>query len=190
MKKYLHGCLFLIVLSLTACKSSKIMTVPVPTEPEAPSYLSSKIQLTVPNKGGSSIALPGTLKMKGGERIQLSVLMPVFRSEVARIDITPDEVLLVDRMNKRYVRATRADLKEILPKDADFAKLERILFKASLPGEKAELTGKELGIPSMEKARVKLTDFSTSEFELTPTEVSAKYTEVELNDLLKMLLKL
>ena len=111
--------------------------------------------------------------------------MPVFRSEVMRMEVTPDEVLLIDRMNKRYVRATRDELKGILPENADFDRLEKLLFKASLPGEKKELTGRELGIPSLEKAKVRLSDFSTAEFELIPTEVSSRYTQVALEDLTK-----
>ena len=171
--------LLLMVVLLAGCKTSKV----VKTTPVEPAYLSSKLQLTVPNKNGS-------MKMKSGERIQLSVLMPVFRSEVMRMEVTPDEVLLIDRMNKRYVRATRDELKGILPENADFDRLEKLLFKASLPGEKKELTGRELGIPSLEKAKVRLSDFSTAEFELIPTEVSSRYTQVALEDLLKMLMKL
>ena len=56
-------------------------------------------------------SVDGTLKLHRGERIQLSFLMPILRSEVARMEVTPDEVLLVDRMGKRYVRASRAQLK-------------------------------------------------------------------------------
>lgn len=52
--------------------------------------------------------------------------MPVFRSEVMRMEVTPDEVLLIDRMNKRYVRATRDELKELLPENADFDRLEKL----------------------------------------------------------------
>ena len=166
--------LLLMVVLLAGCKTSKV----VKTTPVEPAYLSSKLQLTVP------------MKMKSGERIKLSVLMPVFRSEVMRMEVTPDEVLLIDRMNKRYVRATRDELKGILPENADFDRLEKLLFKASLPGEKKELTGRELGIPSLEKAKVRLSDFSTAEFELIPTEVSSRYTQVALEDLLKMLMKL
>ena len=177
--------LLLMVVLLAGCKTSKV----VKTTPVEPAYLSSKLQLTVPNKNGS-MTVSGSMKMKSGERIQLSVLMPVFRSEVMRMEVTPDEVLLIDRMNKRYVRATRDELKGILPENADFVRLEKLLFKASLPGEKKELTGRELGIPSLEKAKVRLSDFSTAEFELIPTEVSSRYTQVALEDLLKMLMKL
>ena len=163
--------LLLMVVLLAGCKTSKV----VKTTPVEPAYLSSKLQLTVPNKNGS-MTVSGSMKMKSGERIQLSVLMPVFRSEVMRMEVTPDEVLLIDRMNKRYVRATRDELKGILPENADFDRLEKLLFKASLP--------------SLEKAKVRLSDFSTAEFELIPTEVSSRYTQVALEDLLKMLMKL
>ena len=73
------------------------------------------------------------MKMKGGERVQLSILMPILRTEIARLEITPDEILLVDRMNKRYVRASRSELNDILPKEARFSKLEKLLLDASLP---------------------------------------------------------
>lgn len=178
----------LLLLLLAGCKSSRTV-VKVPVESETPSWLSSRMQLTVPS-GDGTITLGGTMKMKSGERIQLSVLMPIIRSEVARIDITPDEVLVIDRMNKRYLRASREELKELLPKDADYYKLEKMLLKASQPGEKAELTGRELGLPKMEKARVKLYDFSDVEFTMTPTTVSPKYTPMELEDLIKILPKL
>ena len=53
------------------------------------------------------MSVGGTMKMKTHERVQVSLLMPILRTEVARIEITPDEVLLVDRMNRRFVRATK-----------------------------------------------------------------------------------
>ena len=66
--------LLLMVVLLAGCKTSKV----VKTTPVEPAYLSSKLQLTVPNKNGS-MTVSGSMKMKSGERIQLSVLMPVFR---------------------------------------------------------------------------------------------------------------
>lgn len=125
--------------------------------------------------------------MKTHERVQVSLLMPILRTEVARIEITPDEVLLVDRMNRRFVRATKEELKGMLPKNAEFSRLEKILMDASLPGGKTELTGKDVGIPSLEKAKVQLYEFSTKEFSMTPTELTAKYRQVPLEELVKML---
>ncbi|WP_071147416.1 DUF4292 domain-containing protein [Bacteroides ihuae] len=179
--------LFLCMALLTGCKSTR--TIVAPAEPDMPRYLSSKIQLTVPYKG-DKVTMGGYMKMKSDERIQLSVQLPIIRTEVARIEITPDEVLLLDRMNKRFVRAEKSELTPLLPKGSSFAKLEKLLFDAALPAGKSTFTGKELGISSLNEARLQLYDFSASEIELAPTEVSAKYTQVELNDLIKLLLTL
>ena len=107
----------LIAVVLVGCKSSKRLTatkVPEVTASEAaiPSYLASRLQLTIPGKGGS-MSVGGTMKMKSRERVQISLLMPILRTELARIEVTPTEVLFVDRMNKRFVRATKNELKEI-----------------------------------------------------------------------------
>lgn len=181
--------LLLILVVLAGCKSSKHLATSE-TKAPATSYLASKLQLTIPSKKGGSMSVGGTMKMKSHERVQISLLMPIFRTEVARIEITPDGVLLVDRMNKRFVRATRDELKNILPKNADFARLEKILTNASLPGGKTELTGKELGFPTLEKAKVQLYEFSTKEFSMSPTELTAKYRQVPLEQLVKMLMAL
>ena len=180
--------LLLLVVMLAGCKSTKNITSSVPVA--EPCYLSSKLQWTIPTGSDGSITTGGTMKMKGGERVQLSILMPILRTEIARLEITPDEVLLIDRMNKRYVRASRKELDDILPKDARFSKLEKLLLSASRPEGKAELSGKELGIPSLERAKVRLYDFSSKEFAMTPTEISDRYTQVPLEELLNMLTKL
>lgn len=177
--------LFLIlvmVCGLTGCKTSRQGTSPQ----KETGYLSSKVQLTVPHKD-ATLTLPGTLKLKSGERMQLSFLMPIIRSEVARMEVTDEDVLIVDRMGKRYVRATRKELKHILPKKADFARLEKLIYAAAKPGGKRTLTGAELGIPSLDKARIELSNFSDKAFSLTPTQLSAKYQKVELEELVGML---
>ena len=121
----------LIAVVLVGCKSSKRLTatkVPEVAASEAaiPSYLASRLQLTIPSKGGS-MSVGGTMKMKSRERVQISLLMPILRTELARIEVTPTEVLFVDRMNKRFVRATKKELKEILSKNVEFSQLEKLL---------------------------------------------------------------
>ena len=159
------------------------------SEAAIPSYLASRLQLTIPGKGGS-MSVGGTMKMKSRERVQISLLMPILRTELARIEVTPTEVLFVDRMNKRFVRATKNELKEILSKNVEFSQLEKLLTDASKPGGKTELSGKDLGIPKLEKAKVQLYDFSTKELSITPTEVTSRYRQVSLEELMKMLVAL
>lgn len=187
MKRIVY--LLLVVVVLAGCKSSKRL---VTSEAKAPvsSYLASKLQLTIPDKKGGSLSVGGTMRMKTHERVQISLLMPILRTEVARIEMTPEEVLLVDRMNRRFVRASKEELKGILPKNAEFSRLEKILTDASLPGGKTELTGKDIGISSLKKAKVQLYEFSTKEFSMTPTELSSKYRQVPLEELIKMLVAL
>lgn len=93
-------------------------------------------------------------------------------------------------MDKRYVQAARKELKDVLPKKADFAHLEKMLFDAAKPNGKKTLSGKELGIPSLEKGKIELSDFSENKFSLAPTQVASKYTRVELGEILEMLMSL
>ena len=108
--------LLLVVVVLAGCKSSKHLATSEKNV-QVSSYLTSKLQLTIPGKKGGSMSVGGTMKMKTHERIQISLLMPILRTEVARVEVTPDGVLLVDRMNKRFVRATKDELKGMLPKN-------------------------------------------------------------------------
>ena len=138
----------------------------------------------------SVLTVNGTLKLKRGERMQLSFLMPILRTEVARIEVTPDDILLVDRMGKRYVHATRRDLKGVLPKRADYAHLEKLLYDAAKPNGKTVVTAEQLGLHKIEGGRLEFSDFSNRTLTLTPTELSAKYQEVEWYELLHLLMSL
>lgn len=177
--------LFLLAVGLAGCKTSRHASA---LSGES-ACLSSKVQLTVPHKE-ATLVVNGTMKLKKEERVQISFLMPILRTEVARMEVTPDDILLVDRMGKRYVRATRKQLRGVLPKKADFARLEKLLYAASKPHGKRVLTGKELGIPSLEKGKIELSGFSDKPFTLVPTRLSSKYKEVELEELLEMLMGL
>ena len=165
MKRIVY--LLLVVVVLAGCKSSKHLATSetkTSTKTQTSSYLASKLQLTIPGKKGS-MSVGGTLKMKTHERVQISLLMPILRTEVARIEVTPDEVLLVDRMNKRFVRATKAELKNVLSKNVEFSRLEKILMDASLPGGKTELTGKDIGIPHWKRLKFNFMSFRHRSFQ-------------------------
>lgn len=179
--------LVVVAVCLTGCKTSRQSASGLSGKTGC---LSSKVQLTVPHERGAVLTVNGTMKLKDGERMQISFLMPILRTEVARIEVTPDTLLLVDRMGKRYVRATRRELKHLLPRKADFAHLQKLIHAASKPGAKNYLTGQDLGIPSLSKGKIELSNFSDKEFTLAPTRLSSRYREVELSELLEMLMSL
>ena len=175
-----------LLLCLAGCKTSRHTEAPSMKESTC---LSSKVKLTVPSKQ-SVLTVNGTMKLVRGERMQLSFLMPILRTEVARIEVTPDDILLVDRMGKRYVRATRRELKGVLPRKADFAHLEKLLYAAAKPEGKTVVTAEELGLHKIEGGKIEFSDFSTRPLTLTPTQLSSKYVEVEWYELLHLLMSL
>ena len=177
--------LLFAVLLLVGCKSSKTV-VKVPEV--AQQYLSSKLELTIPH-GDAVFTVNGTMKMKEGELVQMSLLMPLFRSEVARIEATPTYLLMVDRMNRRFVKGTQYDLRDYLPADS-YQRLEQLIKKAAKPGGKTTLSGEEIGIKQLAKARIELYDFSDAPFSIEPTTVSFRYRQVTIEELLQLLMSL
>lgn len=181
------GLVLLVLVCLAGCRTSRQAESVINKDTGC---LSSKVRLTIPTSKEAILTVDGTLKLKAGERVQVSFQMPILRTEVARIDLTPDEILLVDRMGRRYVQASRKELKGMLPRKATFARLEKLLYEASKPGAKNYLTGTDLGIPSLEQGKIELTDFSSKPFNLTPTQLSSRYKQVELEELLGLLISL
>lgn len=205
MKKIVYACI--MALAIMSCKSTQTgvadtnkiknetdkggsteVVKPKVKEPEEeqPCFLSSRLQLTVPAKLGKTMTVNGSMKMICAKRVLMSLLMPILHTEVARVEVTPDEVLLVDRLHKRYFRGKKSELKNLLPEDATFYKLEELIKEASRPGGKNEMTAKEVGL-DLDNAKIKLYDFSEQEFELNPTEVSSSYKKVSLQELTNML---
>lgn len=180
---YMLGCLVLLTL-LTGCRTSRDTA-----RHAAESCLSSKVKLTIPLQN-SVYTVNGTLKLVSGERMQVSFLMPVIRTEVARIDLTPTELLLVDRMGRRYTHVTRNELKGLLPRKADFAHLEQLIYKAAAPGGKTVLEGKDLGLKKLERGRLELSDFSREPLSLSPTRLSSRYRLVPMEEILELLINL
>lgn len=178
--------LCLLLVGIMGCKTSK-QAVGVNGEENA--YLSSKVQVTVPH-GETTYSVNGTMKLKKSEIVQVSFLMPILRTEVARIEVTPENILLVDRINHRYVRTTKEELKNRLPRRWTYNRLEDLIYEASMPNGTKILSGEEFGLANLQKAKVELSDFSTEENNVKPTTLSSRYEQVTLDELLQFLLSL
>ncbi len=93
----------------------------------------TSLELKLGNKGRTKAN--ASLRIRRGEVIQLSVT-PVLGIEVARLELTPQGLLLVDRMNKRFVRASFAEVSQLLHVDLDFQALQSLfLNELFLPGK-------------------------------------------------------
>lgn len=103
---------------------------------------SSRLRMTVPLKKNDYV-ISGTLKMQRDALIQISFLLPVIRTEIARIEISPDRILAIDRMNKRYASVPVGELREIFHTEVDFPMLQSLFTNTIfLPGKYA-LTRKD-----------------------------------------------
>lgn len=152
-------------------------------------YLSSKMGLTIPYKD-AVFTVDGTMKMKSGEMIQVSMLMPILRTEIARVQVTPTELLIVDRVNRRFVRAGDSELRYAVVSGFTYDKLEKVLFALGKDGTSKSLSGEDLGLTKLKKAKVELYDFSTEPVDVSPIELSSRYKQVTLEEMMQLLTSL
>ena len=176
--------LLCIIMVLASCKSSKQTSSNPPEGETTAKCLSSKLQISIPN---SSMTVNGSMKVKEGERLQITVLMPILRSELFRIEVSPSEVLVVDRMNKQYVQATQEEIAQMAPVNLQYGSIEKLIFDAALPGANTELTTSDLGLPYIPGAKVRLSDFSTKEFDLPAMTAPERYKKVTIEDFIDSL---
>ena len=105
-------------LVFTACKSKKVVAPTVMTEEminkanfissvkdnaQSTKFLTSKVKFSV-EVGPQKITLTGNLKMKRDDVIRLQLMAFGF-VEAGRIEMTKDYVLIMDRINKQYLKA-------------------------------------------------------------------------------------
>ncbi len=180
--------LLVAMLTLAGCRSSrnagKGSADVMHTE-----YLSSKLELTIPHKD-AVFTVGGTMKLKRKEMIQFSLLMPILRTEIARVQVTPDELLIVDRMNRRFVRAGASELRYAVVSGFTYEKLEKLLRRLAKDGKSKSITGEDLGLTKLKKAKVELYDFSTDPVSVSPIELSSRYKQVTLEEMLQLLTSL
>ena len=86
----------------------------------------SKIDFTIDAKG-KNISVDGRIYMRKDEVIRV-VLAPFGIMEVGRVEFTPEYVLVVDRMNKQYVKATYNDLSFLKNNGLNFYSLQALFW--------------------------------------------------------------
>ncbi|MCD7978149.1 MAG: DUF4292 domain-containing protein [Tannerellaceae bacterium] len=140
--------LLLAVLWLAGCKSTKtIGTVTAEGTKEQGVFFDSMMKQALQYENLSArmnveLQLPGKefssrvdLKILKDRVLQLSV-QPFLGIEVFRMEITPDSIKVVDRMNKRYVAENYIQLKGQAPVDFNFYNLQALFTnRIFIPGE-------------------------------------------------------
>lgn len=86
--------------------------------------------------GSKNIGCDGKLSMRRGKVIRLQMLLPLLRTEIARIDFTPDYVLLVDRYHKEYIKAGYDQVSFLADNGISYYSLEAMFWnQLFLPGK-------------------------------------------------------
>lgn len=132
-------CLLLLALliAVNGCRSSKTTTVPggmtlkeiknLPPVKSQTEYLSAKVRLNA-NLKGKEFSANGSIKIKRGEGILISINALGGIIEVARIEITPEEALFVYRLGRKYARLRYSEIEAFNNLGLDYRMLESILL--------------------------------------------------------------
>ena len=143
LSKYLVALLLLVFVGIYSCKSKeRIVQADSELEDKTNSDLfedvlikeinfttfSSKMNMSF-STGKRVLNSRATLRIVRDEAIQLS-LQPVFGIEMFRLYVQPDCIIILDRMNKRYVHESIDDIKKQFPIGFDFYTLQSLFTNA------------------------------------------------------------
>ena len=143
------SCLLLVtLLGLYGCKSAKVpggkekvntkelKEFVASMQEQEPAFRTFSARLSVDlQTGDKTMGSRVELKLVKDSALQLSV-QPFLGIEVFRMELTPDSVKVMDRMNKRYVAEGYTALKEEWPIDFNFYNLQALfVHQLFLPGE-------------------------------------------------------
>lgn len=104
------------------------------------SALQAKMDVTL-SRGSKSIHCTGTYRVKRGELVQLNLVYSVFfvSMNVGTLELTPDYVLLVDRVGRRYCKVGYDEVPQLRSQGLTFADIEPLFW-----GDKGDVNGKVL----------------------------------------------
>lgn len=94
----------------------------------------SKIDFSV-NTGGKNISVGGSIHMRKDDVIRIQ-LTPMGLIEVGRIELTPEYVLIMDRIHKEYIQASYKDVEFLNKNGLNFYSLQAMFWnQLFIPGE-------------------------------------------------------
>ena len=143
-----------VPLMMTSCRSHKkvVTDTPVAISPEQAelldrvdshtqrnmTFVGSKLKFTV-NVGNKEISLSGNLRMKRNDVIRLQ-LMALGLVEAARLEFTQDYVLIMDRINKQFLKAPYHDVEFLRNSGINFNTLQALFWNELFQPGKADLS--------------------------------------------------
>ncbi len=105
-------------------------------------FLTSKIKFQI-EVGSQNMTLTGNLKMKRDDVIRLQLMMFGF-VEAGRLEFTKDYVLIVDRINKQYIKATYDQLDFMRNSGLNFYSLQALFWNELFEPGQTKITDEHL----------------------------------------------
>ena len=143
-----------VPLMMTSCRSHKkvVTDTPVAISPEQAelldrvdshtqrnmTFVGSKLKFTV-NVDNKEISLSGNLRMKRNDVIRLQ-LMALGLVEAARLEFTQDYVLIMDRINKQFLKAPYHNVEFLRNSGINFNTLQALFWNELFQPGKADLS--------------------------------------------------
>lgn len=101
-------------------------------------FITSKVKFQI-EVGAQNMTLTGNLKMKRDDVIRLQLMMFGF-VEAGRLEFTKDYVLIVDRINKQYIKATYDQLDFLRNSGLNFYSLQALFWNELFEPGKTKIT--------------------------------------------------
>ena len=169
--------------------------------------VTAKLNLSL-SAGSKKINLGGTYRLKRDEVIQINLTYTMlFTINVGTMELTPDYMLVVDRMNKRYCRVRYSEVPTLAQAGITFAYLQRVFWGEEPKSPTADLTWSYANWTDLAggqfpgqiqfttraksdtyRATFNLSNLSESTDWETHTEVGSRYQAVSYESILKALM--
>ena len=140
----------------------------------------SKVRVTLKQEN-KEITTNGTLRMRYDDVIQITLVDPILGvAEVGRMELSPDNVLVIDRVNKRYVSTTYEEFTELKSRDIDFATIQDFFWQEAQNSDRMSYT-----VPTRKPIQLdlKLSSKGNQANWNAHTTVSDKYVKTDANKL-------
>ncbi|MDR0973862.1 MAG: DUF4292 domain-containing protein [Prevotellaceae bacterium] len=174
--------LLMSVLLFTACASRQLLSDRTLTTTTA------RLTATIQTDTDESGTLSANLKFCRDRLIRISFLMPVLRSEAARLEFTPDSILYIDRTTRRYAHLSYRELaaqRTTLPMiDTRLSYRRMQAYVLRLLDGHADADAPLL-LPPL-RLRMQLTDINVSDDVIEPTPLPRRYTPATIAQLLQL----
>jgi hypothetical protein len=154
---------FLIIFLSYSCKSAKEISAPVATalpkmnkkerldsiiqaEPQYKTF-SSNLKFTIKKEDDNTeITTDAQLRIIKNEIIQLSLRIPLIGSEIFKLLITPDNILVIDRRNKLYCSESMQNIQSKTSFNFDYYNLEALLTNRLFIAGKKNITASDYNL--------------------------------------------